>query len=159
MKRTTQDKNINDFINCTLLPRTTEICFIDNTYFNNMVNEKVYYIKPRSYCLPLSTHDIITRFTISELGVRLSNQIDTTDNLYEFIYDWFDLNGGIRSLKTSKNIDIEIFVSQKIMFHIKEFFYLTNRKIRTKKAKWKLNRVTRKFQTILISDLSNSIVV
>ena len=139
MKRTTQDKNINDFINCTLLPRTTEICFIDNTYFNNMVNEKVYYIKPRSYCHPLSTHDIITRFTISELGVRLSNQIDTTDNLYEFMYDWFHLNNAVHGSISKQNVDIDIFVAQKIMYHVKEFFYLTQRNNKTRK---KLSRMT-----------------
>jgi len=159
VSRTTRDKTYNDFIKCTLLPESTEICFVDNTYYQNMVHDKIYFIQPRSYYHNLNMTDIIERFLKSPYGIEFMNLTYTSHNIKEFLYDWFDLNGGIRSLKTSKNIDIEIFVSQKIMFHIKEFFYLTNRKIRTKKAKWKLNRVTRKFQTILISDLSNSIVV
>ena len=133
MHRTTQDKNINDFINCTLLPKTTEICFIDNTYFNNMVNEKVYYIKPRGYCHPLSTRDIVNRFTISELGIDLSVQIDTADNLYEFIYDWFELNNAVHGPMSKQTTDIDIFVAQKIMYHVKEFFYLTQRNNKTRK--------------------------
>jgi hypothetical protein len=107
-----------------------------------MVNEKVYYIKPRSYCHPLSTRDIINRFVISELGIDLSVQMDTTDNLYEFIYDWFDLNNVVHSSLSKQTANIDIFVAQKIMYHVKEFFYLTQRNNKTRK---KITRMGNKY--------------
>ena len=64
--RTSHDKSYDDFIKCTILPKQTEICFVDNTYFQSMVHPKVYYIQPKSYQHSLSPQDIIHRFILAE---------------------------------------------------------------------------------------------
>jgi len=163
--RTSSDKTYNDFINCTLLPKTTEICFIDNTFYNNMLNEKVYYIQPRAYIHTISTNTIIERFLNSNIGKKIKNNLldEEKDGFEKFLYDWFDLQ--LCSYKSSfsssygsdedndekikknnefKNVETDIFVAQKLMYHIKEFFYLTHRKNKTRKKNIRLGRISRK---------------
>jgi hypothetical protein len=139
LSRSTSDKTYVDFIKCTLLPKTTEICFIDNAYFSNMINEKVYYIQPRSYYHNLSIKEIIERFIQSPISNEYKNY--TKNKLEVFLYDWFTING---SECQPHNIELDILVAKKMMYHIKEFFYLTNRKNKTKKNRVRLTRATRK---------------
>ena len=134
LSRTTHDKTHSDFIRCTLLPKSTQICFIDNSYFPNMKNERVYYIQPRSYEHNLSFDEIIQRIIKSNLGmdIDISNFINVLKNNNHITIE----------KKTNRNYDI--FVAQKIMYHIKDFFYLTKRKMRTKKIKLNIGKFTRK---------------
>jgi hypothetical protein len=133
LSRTTHDKIHSDFIRCTLLPKSTQICFIDNSYFPNMKNERVYYIQPRSYHHNLSFDEIIQRITNTNLGIDID--ISSSTNVLKY-------NSSNVIKKQSRNYDI--FVAQKIMYHIKDFFYLTKRKIRTKKIKLNIGKFTRK---------------
>jgi hypothetical protein len=143
--RTTRDKTYNDFINCTLLPKSTEICFIDNTFYSNMLNEKVYYIQPRAYFHNISINTIIERFLNSNIGIKITNDVISEEKeVYkEFLYDWFDYNNETYNTNNT-HIDTDIFVAQKLMYHIKEFFYLTHRKNKTRKRNIRLGKLTRK---------------
>jgi hypothetical protein len=141
ISRTTKDKTYNDFIKCSLLPKTTEICFLDNTYFSNMINEKVYYIQPRAYYHNLTIKTIINRFIYSPCAIEYINVLGNRNKIEDFLKDWFTLQGEEYPIH---NIEIDILVAQKMMYHIKEFFYLTNRKNKTKKNRIRLSRATRK---------------
>ncbi len=143
LSRTTQEKTYNDFIKCTLLPKTTEICFVDNTYYKNMENEKVYYIQPLEYYHNVTIKSIIERFIYSTISNQYNDFFDSKKALEEYLYDWFDTNR-IQTDTPTKNLQLDIFVAQKIMYHIKEFFYLTNRKNKTKKNRIRLTKTTRK---------------
>ena len=134
LSRTTHDKTHSDFIRCTLLPKSTQICFIDNSYFPNMKNERVYYIQPRSYEHNLSFDEIIQRIIISNLGFDVD--ISSFANVLE--------NNNFITIRKKQNRNYDIFVAQKIMYHIKDFFYLSKRKIRTKKIKLNIGKFTRK---------------
>ena len=134
ISRTTHDKTHSDFIRCTLLPKSTQICFIDNSYFPNMKNERVYYIQPRSYEHNLSFDEIIQRIIISNLGFDVD--ISSFANVLE--------NNNFITIRKKQNRNYDIFVAQKIMYHIKDFFYLSKRKIRTKKIKLNIGKFTRK---------------
>lgn len=137
ISRTTHDKTHSDFIRCTLLPKSTQICFIDNSYFPNMKNERVYYIQPRSYEHNLSFDEIIQRIIKSNL--RIDIDISNFVNVLE--------NNNFIAIEKKQNRNYDIFVAQKIMYHIKEFFYLSKRKIRTKKIKLNIGKFTRKKNT------------
>ena len=139
LSRSTNEKTHDDFIKCTLLPKTTEICFLDNTYFSNMINEKVYYIQPRSYYHSLSIKSIIDRFLQCPLSIGYKES--TNGKLETFLHDWFSMNS---TEYPPHAIDIDIFVAHKMMYHIREFFYLTHRKNKTKKNRVRLSRFTRK---------------
>jgi hypothetical protein len=142
LSRTTHNKTYNDFIRCTLLPKTTEICFLDNSEFNEMKDEHVYYIQPTSYYHDLSIDEIVSRFVKSDIGELFIKKMNPKE-LYEKIHTNFVGLDSYRHM--NKKIDIQ--VSQKIMYHLKEFFFLTNKKLRTKKIRYNLGRTTRKKHT------------
>jgi hypothetical protein len=141
--RTQREKTCADLIRCTLLPKTTEICFIDDTYHRDMINEQVYYIKPLPYHHGLSNDVIIRRFIDSEYGSRFINISNMKDSFCEFMTDWFYFHNN-DYFNEKKIGDSDILVSKKLMFHIKDFFYLTNRKSRTCKKRSRIGRSTRK---------------
>jgi hypothetical protein len=132
LSRTTHDKTHSDFIKCTLMPKSTQICFVDNSYFPSMRHDMVYYIQPRLYQHNLSFDEIIQRITNSDLGI----------NVNEFV-KIININNH-NTIEKKQNRNYDIFVAQKIMYHIKDFFYLTKRKIRTKKIKLTIGKFTRK---------------
>jgi len=140
--RTTTDKTHDDFIKCTLLPKNTEICFIDNTYYDKMTHDKVYYIQPKSFYHHLSKSEMIRRLMESPIIYNFVNANQTTpfrDELISFI----DARSRPKPMSVP-NIKNELLVSQKLMYHIREFFYLTSRKEKTRKNRLKLGKFTRK---------------
>lgn len=123
--RTTRSKTHSDFIRCAVLPRSTEICFIDDAYFDKMECPTVYYIQPKRYHHMMKTSEIVERFANS----RFSDSADTRDLLYQT----FIQNGLLNTTgKHSSEVDIDILVSKKIMYHIKEFFLMSLRKMKTR---------------------------
>ena len=141
--RTSHDKIHNDFITCTLLPNITEICFVDNSYFDAMRNDYIYYIQPRSYYHHLSPKEIINRFINSNVGKSLSSANKVL--FYKNLYDYFQRDVYYKqTANVSKKIETDIYVAQKIMYHIKEFFFLAKRKKRTRKIKLYFGKLTRK---------------
>jgi hypothetical protein len=144
-ERTTHSKTYDDFIKCTFLPKSTEICFIDNSYFADMNKECVYYIKPYSYYHSLSTKIIIDRFkTMFSSCVNGQYQanlrIEYVDTLLK---THFAENGRIYSLPSryySREL-LDNMVAKKIMYHIQEFFHGWNK---TRKRRTRLSRFTRK---------------
>ena len=130
-ERTSHQKTHGDFIKCTLLPKSTEICFIDDVYHENMNTDKIYYIQPFQYYHALSAEDIVERAVKmmpkyfpdkSMLVAKLSN----------------------RHYHVSPDYEIHTKVSQKIMYYIKEFFYLTTLKPKTRKHLKKTGKHSRK---------------
>jgi len=145
LNRTTHEKTHNDFIKCAILPKTTEICFLDNTYFEEMKHHRIYYIQPRSYMHHLATEEIIYRFIDSNLGKRFYTSIDDQRQLYNQLSLCFYKRGIQRSgVDSARAFETDVFVAQKMMFHLKEFFYLTKRKQKTRKIKYAYGKTTRK---------------
>lgn len=143
LKRTTHKKTWGDFINCTLLPRSTEICFVDNTNFETMKEEKIYYIQPMSYYHHLSASQIVNRFLHSKLA---KNILKTTADKKSFERIIFQKKDGNMLTDSENNtlLKTNILVSQKIMYHIRDFFFYSNKREKTKKNKKLMNRLTRK---------------
>lgn len=137
--RTTHDKTYSDLIRCTLLSKRTDICFIDNTYYKKMVHDRVYYIQPKSYHHTLSNHDIIFRI-ISNW--KLFELPENNENLF---IDWYSNNSISRS-QNKQNISIDLRVSQKIMYHLKDFFLISTKRNKTKKLSLRLGNFTRKLR-------------
>jgi hypothetical protein len=127
--RTTNRKTHMDFIRCTLLPKNTEICFIDDVYHSRMETRKIYYIQPHKYQHNLQKDDIINR------AHQFMPEVFTLDYLQYLFSNYYR--------HTYQN-DVHLYVSQKIMYHIKDFFYLTTAHTKTRKTKTKIGRFTRK---------------
>jgi hypothetical protein len=136
VKRTGHEKTYSDFIRCTLLPKRTEIFFMDNSYYEKMKNDRVYYIQPKSYNHSLSHKEIIDRYL-----VFMESDPLFTSGLRMEVQEWFSK---YRSNNTAKDEVDDFIVSQKIMYHLKEFFLLTTKKQKTRKVGIQLGRFTRK---------------
>lgn len=136
LARTTHDKTYNDFIKCTLLPKTTELCFVDNSEFDEMKKDRVYYICPKSYYHHLTPNEIVQR--LIESNLLQNNTIDIN-----VLTKQLGINRNYRITSPELNATI----SHKIMYHIKEFFFFTNKKTRTKKFKLSVGKNTRKKRT------------
>lgn len=139
--RTTKNKTYSDFIRCSVLPRTTEICYIDDTYFNKMDHSTVYYIQPKQYHHSMKTSDIVDRFANS-VFVDPANRDDLRDSLYLLFIN----NGRLNTTgKSRTEVNIDLVVSQKIMYHISEFFLMALRKNKTRNNRYNhVGRFTRK---------------
>lgn len=132
-RRTTFDKTHADFIKCSLLPRHSEIFFLDNTFFPRMNVEQVYYVQPIAYCHSLSIDEMIERFRT--LGIIDNKKID--------IEEWFHRN--LSNKKKTKFVhDVDIAISKRLMHLVKEFFSMTirrtTRRVGSKKHKTNATR-------------------
>ena len=138
--RTTHSKTYSDLIRCTLLPKHSEVCFVDNTFHPKMVNERVYYIQPKSYKHGLShtemIHRFVTKWTSTPVPDNIEKNLQDTFARYMSTME-MSKKGGCSQLES-------IHVSQKIMYHLKEYFLLYTKMPKTKKILLGLGRFTRK---------------
>lgn len=139
------EKNINYFINCTIIPKNTEICFIDNTYYNEMLNQQVYYIQPMSYNHNMNKNDVINRFINSYIGNFIISNSNVRTNYKSFLIDWFNITNVYlnRPKKIISHSDC-IETTKKILFHIQEFFNVYNMNPKTRKKLKSISNFTRK---------------
>jgi hypothetical protein len=106
-----------------------------------MCGEQVYYIQPRSYIHYLTTDEIIDRFISSNLCKTLECSKDIERNLYDAFLHKISL-ADIVILK--ERLETDILISQKMMYYIREFFYLHSHKKKSHRLKHKIGRFTRK---------------
>lgn len=97
--RQTNSKTHRDFLKCAVLPKNTEICFVDDTYHSKMVHNKVYYIQPPPYVHGLSQMTIIDRFMVSSLYTKLNtNSVDSRYFENMFVNNSISLHKHIKTL-------------------------------------------------------------
>jgi hypothetical protein len=122
ISRTTHDKTHEDFIRCTKLPLNAEICFLDDHYYPNMINENIYYINIKPYYYDLSFEEIINRFKKSEIGTKyldMDFKNDITNQLKMYNYRCIE--------KKSKEYEIDKILGKYIINHLQEFFNKSNK--------------------------------
>jgi hypothetical protein len=137
LNRTSHKKTHDDFIRCTLLPKSTTIFFVDDVSYSDMQKEKIYYIKPMPYNHHLSTNEIINRFIYSKYGIILLPR-DSIKNAFKAEYIELCMKNGTYHMYTNTTkaiLENDVLISQKIMYHLKEYFLLTNKKNKTCKRK------------------------
>ncbi len=142
-KRTSSKKLYDDFIRCTLLPKSTEICFIDNSYHQDMVQDKIYYIQPRSYYHNLPLSEILNRFYNSAIGKQYRINSILKDTYKSYLIDWFEFSSAERYVPRNYNALLSYEITKKIMYHLKMFFYHKSKQ-NTKKYKRARANFTRK---------------
>ena len=136
--RKTTTKTHSDFLKCSVLPKTTEICFIDNTFYDKMCHDKVYYIQPPPYVHSLTRTDIISRFVNSTLHTHL---IQRTDYQYStFLAEFPTLQ--CEHFTHVNKINHETYI--KMMYYIKEFFCMTTQPVHTRKRNLHIGKFSRK---------------
>ena len=146
LNRTTTKKTHDDFIRCTMLPPTTSICFIDDFMYKDMKKERIYYIKPKAYRHHLSTDEILTRFIYSKFGALI---IHTDATKHAFKTEFIEKSMRFGVFRSNMNnmhshLKSDILVSQKLMYYLKEYFLITNKRDKTRKRRQVSFTFTRK---------------
>ena len=129
-RRSMQSKSYRDLMKCIMIPPKTEICFIDDVMDPKIKNRYLYYLQPKPYFHELSKDMIINRFLNSQFGKTIV--ISSTRNT---IYDWYQKKGYCMTgfLKCDQDIETDIAVSKKLMYHIREFFRYKKKETNTRK--------------------------
>lgn len=141
--RTSHNKTYQDFIQCTLLPKNTHVCFIDDFDFDEMKKEQIYYIQPKPYRHGLSSNEIIDRLYQSPFFELIDPHMLAIKELFLSRC----VQSKIYSLHSSRNNAFKIMqdeISKKIMYYVKDYFYITNKIDCTRKKKKMINHFTRK---------------
>jgi hypothetical protein len=116
--RTTHKKTHSDFIKCTKLPEDTQICFLDDVFYPDMSNDKIYYINVKPYEHDLKFDMMIDRFLDSKVVTVTIDPIEYRPYMIEFLkkYNYTFVN------KTTESQNIDKVISKKILEHLHIFF-------------------------------------
>jgi hypothetical protein len=132
--RTTHSKTHKDFIRCTKIPTSAEICFLDDTFYPEMANDNIYYINVKPYYHDLKFDYMIKKLKESQIGKKIINydkefEEKMIEQLKLYNYNCID--------KDSKEYDLDKILGKHIISHLQEFFN------KSKKNKTLRNRIKR----------------
>jgi hypothetical protein len=143
--RTTHMKTHADLIKCTKLPEDTQICFLDDVFYPDMSNEKIYYINVKPYIHDLEFTEMINRLLNS--GILGAEGIDPT-YCREFMLEYMKKYNYIYVGKNSETQNVDKIVSKKILHHLHIFFKMKpigpNTHNKTKRTKSFKNKTLKK---------------
>ena len=144
--RTTQNKTYDDLVHVANIPKTAEICFVDDLNHAGMRHQNVLYINVKPYVETLPTTTLIKRYLDSALGKNIlpqnrekfSNSVKkrmgVNDDENERIgkmnlqkSNFISLNTPIGSSGESSAIQSYKKTGDKILFYIKLFFKNKNK--------------------------------
>ena len=120
--RTSHEKSHKDFIRCTKLPNTAEICFLDDNYYPQMSHKNVYYINIKPYIHDLPFQELLNRFTKS--NILSSEMVDKSDFNKKMLDQFKTYNFDITE-KNMEEYNIDKILSKKIMVHLQDFFNMS----------------------------------
>jgi hypothetical protein len=135
--RTTHSKTHKDFIRCTKIPTSAEICFLDDTFYPEMANDNIYYINVKPYYHDLQFDYMIKKLKESQIGkILINNDKEFEEKMNEQLnlYKYNCIN------KDSKEYEIDKILGKHIISHLQEFFN------KSKKNKTLRNRTKRNFK-------------
>ena len=143
--RTTHNKTHSDFIKCTKLPINSEICFLDDTFYPEMVNDNIYYINVKPYYYDLPFDYMLDKFSKSDVGKKIINNDENfnkimIEKIKVYKYKCID--------KESKEYEVDKIIGKQIIKQLQEFFSKTkkNKTINNKKIKnYKINKTRKNY--------------
>ena len=135
--RTTHNKSHEDFIRCTKVPVSAEICFIDDNFYPQMSNENIYYINIKPYFHDLDFEYMIMKFQESDIGKKIIENDDDfkyimLKEIKRYKYDVVK--------KEPKEYEIDVILGKQIIMHLQDFFRKSNKNKTHKKIKYKKNK-------------------
>jgi hypothetical protein len=112
-RRTMETKAYSDFVRCIMFPEEdVEVCFIDNTEYTRMSENKVYYILPSPYYHSLKNAEIMRRFFhLQFLSFADKKRVET---IYKLTCS------EVSSRHPAQTMD----ATRKIMYYIREFLLI-----------------------------------
>jgi len=135
-------KSHRDLLKCSVLPKTTEICFVDDAYHQQMQHDKVYYVQPPPYFHNMTRSEIIDRFVRSDLHLRITGTVS-----YEWMHSKMmeSVPYPLRRTGNPRNDQENREIYETMMYYIKEFFCMTvPASVNSRRKRVKLGKFTRK---------------
>jgi hypothetical protein len=170
-KRTAHEKSYNDFVQCSML-NSTDLCFIDDSYHKKMTHRRVYYIQPPPYIHRIPYDKVVDRFLTSNLYKQLYPDRVTYVPTEEELQHTFCLRKGTLSISSSHRDSMgsrllpelhdvmtgrpleqrvanvimreEQKITNKIMYFVREFFFITSKRNVTRRRRNKIGKFSRK---------------
>lgn len=145
--RTSHHKTHEDLIRCSRIPVSADICFLDDTFYPGMANDKIYYINIKPYYYDLKFEEMIARFKNSVVGKRLiGDDTDFDEKLMEYIvpYNYKCL------AKDPKEYEIDKILGKQIVVHLNIFFNnpRQNKTIKNRRKNTTRNQKTKRNNTL-----------
>jgi hypothetical protein len=117
--RTSPNKTHNDLIKCTKIPIDAEICFMDDYFYPEMVNDNIYYINIKPYYHDLKFEEMLERFNKSNIGLKLTENDSDFNNL---MMEHINLFKYTVIEKNQKEYEIDKVLGKHIISHLQTFF-------------------------------------
>ena len=118
--RTTSDKTTSDLVRCAKLPNKTQICFVDDIYYENMDN--VYYIKVNPYIHNISINVMVNRFLNHDISSSFGITISKRSQFIEYMRIKIKQYKYNYVTKSNEEYDIDKIVTKQLMILLQEFF-------------------------------------
>lgn len=144
--RTTHNKTYNDFIKCTKLPINSEICFLDDTFYPEMVNDNIYYINVKPYYYDLQFNYMLEKFSKSDVGKKI---IDNDKNFIKIMSEQIKLYKYDCIDKKSKEYEVDKAIGKQIIKHLQDFFSKTTKNKTIKNKNIKDNKLSKTRKTCI----------
>lgn len=135
--RTSHYKSIKDFINCTKLPDTTRILFIDDQHHPEMEGKNVVYLHIKPYVYNYKFIDMINSFHTE--NYKLIENLSGHDEYYKFFKESLKHYNDLTENKSQLEEEIDIILSKKIIQHLSDFFKTRKTDKTRKRKKYKIN--------------------
>jgi hypothetical protein len=117
--RTTNSKNLKDLIKCTKINEDSKICFIDDSYYPDMINENIYYINLKPYIYNLPFDLLVNRFINSKI-IDINNR--DKDNMKYYLLDFMNNYNYIYIKKSNIEYNVDKALSKKLFKMLLVFF-------------------------------------
>ena len=121
--RTTNLKTHKDLIKCTKVPEETHICFLDDVFYPDMKNDRIYYINLKPYTHDLDFNEMITRLLNSDI---FGGALGDPTYCRQFILEFMKKYNYIYVAKEQKSQEVDIVLSKKILQHLHTFFKISS---------------------------------
>lgn len=140
--RTTQNKTHKDLIKCTKIPADAEICFMDDFFYPEMVNDNIYYINIKPYMYELTFEIMIKRFLDSDIGKKLVGE--DRSEFEELMTKHIKLFKYMVVEKNEKEYEVDKVLGKHIITHLQQFFNHSTKNRTIKNRGNKKNRTFKK---------------
>lgn len=122
LHRTSHDKHMGDFLRCSKLGQNIEICYLDDTYYDGMNTDNVYYVKIKPYVHDLHFDSMIRRYMHSSVSDKLLSDKNTETDFFDFMQNNMANYEFVCMEKRKEEFELDKIVTKKIMAHVRTFF-------------------------------------
>lgn len=132
LNRSSHNKTIDDFINCTKISKNTKICFIDDVLYHDMTGYNIYYINVKPYECHIEVDEMTNRVERSSYFKCLVKNKRSFKHEMNAFYN--NYNYSFNQIRYDE-VSLQKTIGKKMLQHIKIFFGTGNNNKSKKKGR------------------------